>query len=316
VGVVVVHEPLVSIGWSGNALEQVRLADGRSLIAKRIVPGEGWIERHTHDQGREALLITSGVLGRLDISIDHAAVAAQRDGKAWWLVMRDVSELLLPHGKRLSRSESRLILSAANTMWEEFWGEQVPHVSSLADCLGLFAPAIARAERHGHDLLPKQYEAFWEAFAEAVDRDVADAVLALHEDPSPLVARLDSLGTTLIHADIRDEQIGLDGHRLVLLDWGRASQGHPVVDFAWSICHNAWRIDATNDELVDDFRRVRAEHDDPRANELIGVIGLMMYGWILGHSAAYHPDPAERKWAREELAWWVPQARRGLATLP
>ena len=27
------HEPLISIGWSGNALERVRLADGRTLIA-------------------------------------------------------------------------------------------------------------------------------------------------------------------------------------------------------------------------------------------------------------------------------------------
>jgi hypothetical protein len=314
-GEVIEHEPLISIGWSGNALERVRLADGRSLIAKRIVPGGGWIERHTRDEGREALLFRSGVLGRLDRSIDHAAVAAERDGDAWWVLMRDVSERLLPDGKRLSREESRLILTAVNAMWEEFWGEQVPHVSSLRDCLGLFSPSIGAAERDGVDLLPKQYEAFWEAFAEAADDDVAEGVLALHEEPSALVARLDSLGATLIHADIRDEQLGLDGDRLVLLDWGRAAQGHPVVDFAWSICHNAWRIEATHDELVDDFRRVRGEHDDPRANELIGVIGLMMYGWVLGHSAAYHPDPAERKWAQEELAWWMPQARRGLAAL-
>jgi Phosphotransferase enzyme family len=314
-GEVVEHDPLVSIGWSGNALERVVLADGRKLIAKRIVPGAAWIDRHTRDQGREGLLVTSGVLGRLDGSIDHAAIGAVRDGDAWWVLMRDVSERLLPDGKRLSRGESRTILRAANTMWEEFWGEQVPHVSSLVDCLGLFSPAIAAAERDGLDLLPKQYEVFWEAFAEAVDDDVAEGVLGLHEDSSPLVARLESLGTTLIHADIRDEQLGLDGDRVVLLDWGRATQGHPVVDFAWSICHNAWRIDAAHDELVDDFRRVRGDHDDERANGLIGVVGLMMYGWVFGHSAAYHPDPAERRWASEELAWWVPQARQGLEVL-
>ena len=122
-------------------------------------------------------------------------------------------------------------------------------------------------------------------------------------------------GTTLIHADIRDEQIGLDGDRLVLLDWGRASQGHPVVDFVWSICHNAWRIDATHDELVEDFRRARGERDDPRAVELGVIAGLVMYGWVFGHSAAYHPDPAEREWARDELAWWVPRARRALEAI-
>ena len=54
-------------------------------------------------------------------------------------------------------------------MWEEFWGEPVPHLCTLHDCFGLFSPAIAESERDGLDLLPKQYEAFWEAFAEAVD---------------------------------------------------------------------------------------------------------------------------------------------------
>ncbi len=311
-GEVVEQEPLISTGWSGNLLERLVLADGRRLIVKRIVPGTNWIDRHTKDEGREALLFTSGVLGRMPDAIDHAVVAAERDGDAWWVVMRDVSASLLPDSKRLSRAEHRRILEAANVMWEEFWGERVPHLCTLHDCLQLFSPAIAEAERDGLDLLPKQYEAFWEAFAEAVDPDVAEPVLALVEDPAPLVAELEALGTTLIHADIRDEQIGLDGDRLVLLDWGRASQGHPVVDFFWSICHNAWRTDATHDELVEDFRRTRGERDDPRAVELGVIAGLVMYGWVFGHSAVWHPDRGERDWAHQELGWWVPRARRAL----
>ncbi|MEK6229583.1 MAG: hypothetical protein AABM66_13585 [Actinomycetota bacterium] len=313
-GEVAEHEPVVSTGWSGNVLERLVLADGRRLIAKRIVPGTNWIDRHTKDEGREALLFTSGVLDRMPPAIDHAVLAAERDGDAWWVVMRDVSASLLADGKRLSREEHRRILEAANLMWEEFWGERVPYLCPLSDCFHLFSPAIATAERDGLDLLPKQYEAFWDAFAEAVDGDVAEPVLALLEDPAPLVAELEACGTTLIHADIRDEQIGLDGDRLILLDWGRASQGHPVVDFFWSICHNAWRIDATHDELVEDFRRTRGERDDPRALELGVIAGLVMYGWVFGHSAAYHPDPAERDWARHELDWWVPRARRALET--
>jgi hypothetical protein len=314
-GEVARHEPLVSSGWSGNAIERVVLADGRRLIAKRIVPGRAWIDRHTKDGGREALLFTSGVLDRLPESIDHAAIAAERDGETWWVLMRDVSGSLLPDGKRLSRDEHRGILAAANGMWEEFWGEHVPHVCSLRDCFQLFSPRIGEAERDSLDLLPKQYAVFWEAFAEAVDRDVADSLLELVDDPGPLVAALDARGTTLIHADIRDEQIGLDGDRLILLDWGRASQGHPVVDFFWSICHNAWRIDASHDELVEDFRRARGERDDPEAVDLGVIAGLVMYGWVFGHSAAYHPDPLEREWARNELAWWVPRARQGLELL-
>jgi hypothetical protein len=313
-GEVIEHEAIVSTGWSGNVLERLVLADGRRLVAKRIVPGANWIDQHTNDEGREGLLFTSGVLDRMPNAIDHAVLAAERDGDAWWVVMRDVSASLLPDHKRLSRQEHARILRATNLMWEEFWGEQVPHLCPPCECLHLFSPAIAEAEREGLDLLPKQFEAFWEAFAEAVDGDVAAAVLVLLDDPAPLVSELDACGTTLIHADIRDEQIGLDGDRLILLDWGRASQGHPVVDFFWSICHNAWRTDATHDELVEDFRRTRGERDDPRAVELGVIAGLVMYGWVFGHSAAYHPDPAERDWACHELGWWVPRARRALAT--
>jgi len=314
-GEVVEHEPLISRGWSGNILERLVLADGSRLVAKQIVPGSNWIDRHTADEGREALLFRSGVLDRVQTAIDHTIVAAERDGEAWWVVMKDVSDSLLPDDKRLSRAESLRIFAAANQMWDEFWGEQVPHLCPLWDRFRLFSPAIAESERAGLDLLPKQYEVFWEAFAEAVDSDVAEGVLSLHQDPEPLVAALEALGTTLVHADIRDEQIGLTADRLILLDWGLATQGHPVVDFAWSICHNGWRTDATHDELVEDFRRVRGEHDDPRANELIGLLGLLMYGWVFGHSAAYHPNPTEREWAREELAWWVPQAHRGLEAI-
>jgi hypothetical protein len=71
IGQVAQHEPIVSTGWSGNLLERLVLADGRRLVVKRIVPGTNWMDRHTKDEGREALLFTSGVLGRLPEAIDQ-----------------------------------------------------------------------------------------------------------------------------------------------------------------------------------------------------------------------------------------------------
>ena len=59
------------------------------------MPGTNWIDHHTKDEGREALLVSSGALGRLPEAIDPAVVAAERDGDAWWVVMRDVSALLI-----------------------------------------------------------------------------------------------------------------------------------------------------------------------------------------------------------------------------
>jgi ketosteroid isomerase-like protein len=313
-GEIAEHTVLASRGWSGNAIERLVLADGNVLIAKRIVPGADWIGRASADPGREGLLFTSGVLDRLPAAIDHAMVAAARDGDAWWLVMRDVSDQLLDDDSLLPREANRRLLAAVNEMWEAFWGERVEFLAPQAARLQMAAPSIAGRERDGVDLLPKQFEVMWEAFADAVDPDVAEAVLELVEDPAPLAAALDARGTTLLHGDIRDEQIGLGGRRLVLLDWGLATQGHPVVDYAWYLMHCAWRIDATHDQLWEDFRAARGERDDPPAVELGAMAGLMMYGWILGHSAVIHPDPAERAWARAELQWWVPRARRALET--
>ena len=199
-------------------------------------------------------------------------------------------------------------------MWEELWGERHDFLCHLADRIVIAAPKVAERERDAMDLLPKQFEAAWEALAEAIEDDVAEPILELLDDPSPLVSELESCGSTLLHGDLRDEQIGFGDGTLIALDWGLATQGHPVVDLAWYMVHDLWRIEATHDEVVEDFRRARGDHDDPRALDLLGLLGLLMYGWIFGIGAVIHTDPAERRWARQELAWWVPRARHSFDT--
>jgi aminoglycoside phosphotransferase (APT) family kinase protein len=317
VGTVAETRPIASSGWSGDALVAVRMADGRRLIAKRIVPGAGWIGAHTRDPGREALLARDGWLARLPPSLDPAIIDAERADGAWWVLMTDVSDALWPEGRRIPRGESARVLAAAAGMWAAFRGAEIPCLVTLARRLDVLGPRVAERERAGLDLLPNQLDAAWEAFAEAVPRDVADPVLAALEAPEALAAWLEGRGTTLIHGDLRDEHLGVaaDG-RVVLIDWGIATRGHPVADLCWYLCHCAWRIDATRDEIVDDYRRALGDDDDPESLEAGLLCGLVMYGWIFGHSAVVHPDPAERAWAREELDWWVPRARRALAVLP
>jgi hypothetical protein len=307
--------PMTSTGWSGAALWWVELAGGDRLVAKHVVGDADWLARATGAVAREGLFFADGVYARMPQAIDPAVVSAAPGDGGWWVVSRDVSTLLLDADSVIPRATSRAILAAANDMWDEFWGERVPNASTLRDRLHFTAPSIADVERDGADLLPKQFEAAWAAFSEAVGDDIGDSIVALVEEPGPLVRALDSCGTTLLHGDLRDENIGMDGDRLVVLDWGIATQGHPVVELAWYLMHDAWRIDASQDQIVEDFRAVRGQADDPSANALLGVVGLVEYGWILGHSAIVHPDPAERAWAREELDWWVPLARRGLESI-
>jgi aminoglycoside phosphotransferase (APT) family kinase protein len=197
-------------------------------------------------------------------------------------------------------------------MWAEFWDEDVPHLSTLSDRLAFAVPAISVRERDEVDILPKQFEAAWEAFAEVVDRDVGEAIMGLVAEVEQLAAALAARGTTLIHGDLRDENIALPDGRLVLLDFGLAAQGHPAVELAWYMVHDVWRVAATHDEVVEDFRRALGDRHDERALELGLISGLVQYGWIFGHSALVHTDPAEREWARQELDWWVPRVRHAL----
>ena len=96
-----------------------------------------------------------------------------------------------------------------------------------------------------------------------------------------------------------------------MLDWDLATAGTPTVEFAWFLLQDAWRVDATRDQLEADF--VEAEGDLDERDEL----GCPPCPVRVGppHSALVHPDPAETTWAREELGWWVPRVRAALDRL-
>jgi hypothetical protein len=247
-------------------------------------------------------------------SIEHGIVDVERAGDAAWVAMRDLHASLLADGARLSRAESRAVLAAAAGLHAAFRGRALAGPATLRDRLGIPSPAVVDAERSGPDLLPKQFEHGWEAFAEVVPGDVAAPVLAIVRAPDRLADALLAAygGSTLIHGDLRDDNLGFDGDRVVLIDWDLATAGTPTVDFAWYLAQDAWRIDATHDELEDDHRAAHGGSLPPDEVELGMLSGLVQYGWLLAHSARVHPDPEETAWGRAELAWWVPRTRRAL----
>ena len=196
VGDVAERTPVVSRGWSGARLERATLRDGRRLIAKRVDPSAEWICRWTSDPGREGILARDHVLTGLD-GIDPAAITAAADGDAWWIVMRDVTDELVDDHSMLERDDHRRIMAALDGMWTAFEGTTIDCLASSRSRLGLPGPPVAERERAGHDLLPNQFEAAWEAFQEAVEPDVGDAVVALVTEPAPLADALAARGTTL-----------------------------------------------------------------------------------------------------------------------
>jgi len=306
-------EPLSHGGNSGASLLRLTRDDGPPLILKRITAGGDWLARVTGDDGRTARLYEAGTFAAMPAVIRHGIVGVHRDRDAAWIVMEDVGALLLDGERRLSREESRRVLAAAGALHAAFHGRVPDGAATLAARLGMTSRPVARAERRGSDLLPKQFEHAWEAFAEVVPADVSEPVLAAADDPRALAAALIDAngGATLAHGDLRDDNLGFDGERIVLIDWDLATAGTPTAEFAWFLAQDAWRIDAGRDELEADHR---ATHPDLEARELeLGMVsGLVQYGWLLAHSARVHPDPAETAWGRDELSWWVPRVRTAL----
>jgi hypothetical protein len=309
--------PLEHGGNSGAALLRATSEDGTAFVLKRIAPGADWLARATGDDGRTARFAAAGAFDAIPPAIEHGVVAVERTDDAAWIAMRDVHEHLLGDGVRLTRARSRRVLDAAAALHAAFSGRVPDGAASLRDRIGMASPAVADAERPGPDLLPKQFEHGWEAFAGTVPADVADEVLALAADPGPLAdALLAAHGTaTLLHGDLRDDNLGFHGDRVVLIDWDLATAGTPTVEFAWYLAQDAWRIDATRDEIEADHRAAHGGALTLEEVELGMLSGLVQYGWLLAHSARVHPDPEETAWGREELAWWVPRARRALERL-
>jgi hypothetical protein len=298
-------------GNSGAAVE--RRGD---LVVKRVVPLDGWMGRATRDElGRSARLWLDGQMARLPVQLDTAIQRVEEDSGGYWIHMRDISEHLIGEARRLGHDELYPVLGAAAGMHREFHGEDVPSATRLEDFLAIASPATVARESEQLDLAPKQLSAGWEAFAQAMPQDVASAIAELVAAPTPLAAALARDGLTLIHGDLRDDNLGVLGNDVFLIDWDLAAMATPGLEVVWFMLEDAWRIDMSRDEIIRLAFEAEGDLLDERGLALGAVAGLCTFGWLLGHSAVVHPDPAERAWATEELAFWLPRVRAGIEAL-
>jgi hypothetical protein len=298
-------------GNSGAAVER-----RGELVVKRVVPLDGWMGRATRDdQGRSARLWLDGQMARLPVQLDTAIQRVEPDDGGYWVHMRDISEHLLGDERRLGPDELYAILGAAAGMHREFHGEDVPSATRVEDFLTIGSAATTAREVDEPDLPPKQLPAGWDAFAQAAPGDVASAIAAMLVDPAPLAAALARDGLTLTHGDLRDDNMGILGNDVFLIDWDLAAMATPGVELSWFLLQDAWRTDVPREQIIDMAMAAEGDLLDRRGLALGAVAGLCTYGWLLGHSAVVHPDPAERAWAQGELAFWTPLAREGIEAL-
>jgi hypothetical protein len=283
---VVRREPLAAAdGRSGSLLERVVLAGGEALVVKHVRAGGDWIMRATHDQGRGAQLWSSGVLARVPAVIDHAVLGAEQVSGGWVVIMRDVSAALLPDHARIGRADSRRVLEAAAALHAAFWDEPPLALCPMVDRYQFLSPATTRREAGGADEVPRLIGRGWERFAELVPDEVAGPALSILERPEPFVAALSRFPATLIQGDLKLGNLGFLDDRVVMLDWGtQTGWAPPAVEAAWYLAINWSRIDATREQVLDDFRAAEGERHDEDALRLalLGGLALSALGVAIG----------------------------------
>ena len=293
------REPIAA-GASTALLERLVLPGGRRLVSKHINAELDWMMHATNDTGRAAELWVSGAMDRLPAVIDPALVRIE-DG--WYLYMEEVE--FHRRGTRFSAEQITRVLDALADMHAAYWQRPPAGLCRLGDLLTLLAPErVASADRGFAEFV----RGGWELFPEQVPSEMADAVLALLDDPSPLVATLERHGLTLLHSDPHFGNAVLLPDRLVLIDWSLAAAGPPAIDFAWFLDQSHAFLDASHDEVVELFLRAEDGRVQDEMLDAACLAQLVNTGWQVRHWLD-GPDHAAQ---RANLDWFVARARRAI----
>ena len=300
---------------SGARFERIVIA-GEPYVLKYQDPRDDWLLRSAGDDGRSYVrLWEGGLLDRLPPVLDHAVVAAAYDGSVGMVLFRDVSKMLLVADAPFSAAQHLRFLDHMAQLHATFWGWRDDlGLTPLRGRYLMFSPGVAADEAaRGNDaVVPRAMAEGWRRLPD-VSPVMADIVLPLLGDPSPLVRALAGVPHTLVHGDWKAANLGTheDG-RTVLLDFGEApGEASPLADVSWYLALNSALLPESKDAALDSYRRSLERHgvattDWWSAAVALELLGCMMqFGW---EKALGGPG--------EELKWWEEWALRGAALLP
>ena len=312
---VVVRSPLSAhVGKSGASLERWLLDDGETVVAKRLVADSDLLMSLTHDSfAREYSLWATGLLDHLPARVGHAIVGGWQASDGAVVVMRDLGKKVLTWDDRLDAERSRWVLGRLADLHRAF--AEVPLdpwarlLTPLPVLLNLFSPVRLLRYVDGPSVLPRMAIRGWRLFDEMVAPDVAGPVERLLRDPRPLAAALRRHACTLTHGDVTLVNMALDSDVLVLLDWSMPAQAPGSLDVARFIAGCASVVDLTREEIVAAYAEAAGPAYDEAAMHLALLAAAVWLGWNKALDAAENPDPVIRVRERDDLEWWVRQAR-------
>jgi hypothetical protein len=316
------REPFVNPdGRSTSVFERVWIG-GEPHIVKYIHPDDDFMLRTSSDRSCRA--VTAWAEGLLDASaefVDHATVGAAlghgRDGLGGAVLMRDVSDELLPgDGSVIPADQHRRFLDDVAGMCASTWGfRDGPDGPGLIDYEKRWAffghRGLAGEEALGWpERVPQIAAEGWQRFAERAPADLAQLVDRLLTDPAPLATALRRTPSCLLHGDVKASNAGRsrDG-RTLLVDWAYVGEGPACHELTWHLALDRSRLPVSKEEVIHAYRDALEGHgidtgpwwDEQLALCLLGAVVQLGWEKALGDE--------------EELAWWCEAARGGAARL-
>ena len=260
-------------GFSPGVAARVRLADGRRLFVK--VVGEELNARSPVLYRREA-----AIAGSLPSSVRAPRLLATYDDGSWvGLVFRDV-EARTPHLPWRRDELDRILVALADLS------------RSLTPSPIALPPLAEDAER-------------FSGFRELAAKDSLDdldpwvvrnvhRLAALHDDWVAATA-----GETLVHLDVRADNVLLSGERVLFVDWPYATVGTPWIDLVFMLPSVAMQGGPSPWELFDSYPLARSADDEAVTVVLAGFIGLLS---ARGREPAPPGLPTLRRFQRAQAA--------------
>jgi hypothetical protein len=309
-------------GRSAAAFERVWL-DGLPHIVKYVHLDIDFTMRVSGDVcSRTVRAWAAGLFDSAPELIDHAIVgAALGHGRNGWgaaLLMRDVSDDLLPQGDvPIPPDDHAAFVDHLAGFCAASWGwrdepANAPALLPYAARWSWFGrAALAGEEALGWpERAPQLAQEGWQRFAERAPADVADVVNELLDDPAPLVDALRRTPPCFLHGDVKASNAGRapDG-RTVLIDWAYAGEGPACHELAWHLALDRSRLPTSKEDVAAGFRAALERHGIDTGGWWDRQLQLCLLGAVVqfGWEKALGDD--------DELGWWCDAARTGAAWL-
>ena len=305
---------LTSDSKSGSAFERV-VIDGQPLIVKHIHIDDDWTMRFNGDVGCNPVQVwRAGLMDVLPDRIDHGVVAVAagfgRNGWGGAILMRDLSDAMVPPGDDVLPLEQHAVLVGdLAALSARLWGWR--------DTVGLtpieqrwtwfnYASLAVEEARGWPDPVPRIAFEGWQKFAERAPRRVFQVIDELRRTPDSLVAAMRTTPFTFVHGDWKLGNLGVtrDG-RTALIDWTYPGEGPCCYEFAWYLAVNRVRLPEPKEAAITRFRTSLERHGVDTAGwferqmALSLLAGLVVFGW----EKALGDD--------DELRWWCDRALEG-----